>query len=199
MQGAKPWNTLNIAYSKVKQRSRRCFLVELNSAGDFSDTPQAKSQKDRQHIPKRGCAACLFAFLSSSTYLFTAKRRAADLYSATRFAHHRRMKSTKKMRSCISAKPHLGAAEHSASELLRGDSIGTPTGSSSCLIPIGTRNSVSSFVYNYGEGKNLVSTWLNKPCPVWKRPFSIRKMFIPMMLRKPAVLHWNLCRIPFCQ
>ena len=93
----------------------------------------------------------------------------------------------------------FGAAEHSASELLRGDSIGTPTGSSSCLIPIGTRNSVSSFVYNYGEGKNLVSTWLNKPCPVWKRPFSIRKMFIPMMLRKPAVLHWSLCRIPFCQ
>ena len=62
----------------------------------FSDTPQAKSQKDRQHIPKRGCAACLFAFLSSSTYLFTAKRRAADLYAATRFAHHRRMKATKK-------------------------------------------------------------------------------------------------------
>ena len=93
----------------------------------------------------------------------------------------------------------FGAAEHSASELLRGDSIGTPTGSSSCLIPIGTRNSVSSFVYNYGKGKKLVSTWLNKPYPVWKRPFSIRKMFIPMMLRKPAVLHWNLCRIPFCQ
>ena len=107
--------------------------------------------------------------------------------------------TTKKRGFAFPQNLFFGAAEHSASELLRGDSIGTPTGSSSCLIPIGTRNSVSSFVYNYGEGKNLVSTWLNKPCPVWKRPFSIRKMFIPMMLRKPAVLHWSLCRIPFCQ
>jgi len=63
MQGAKPWNTLCIVYSKVKQRSRRCFLVELNSAGDFSDTPQAKSQKDRQHIPK-GVALPAFLLFS---------------------------------------------------------------------------------------------------------------------------------------
>ena len=102
MQGAKPWNTLNIAYSKVKQRSRRCFLVDLNSAVFFQIRPKPKAKKTgstsrREHIiPKRGCAACLFAFLSSSTYLFTAKRRAADLYSATRFVHHRRMKATKK-------------------------------------------------------------------------------------------------------
>ena len=29
-------------YSKVEQRSRRCLLVELDSAGDFSDTPEER-------------------------------------------------------------------------------------------------------------------------------------------------------------
>ena len=29
-------------YSKVSQRSRHCFLVEGDSAGDFSDTPRDK-------------------------------------------------------------------------------------------------------------------------------------------------------------
>ncbi|HJB42403.1 MAG TPA: hypothetical protein H9945_07885 [Candidatus Gemmiger avicola] len=84
MQGAKPWNTLNIAYSKVKQRSRRCFLVDLNSAGDFSDTPQAKSQKDRQHIPKgayhpekglRCLPFCFFLFFNVFVHSKTARCR----------------------------------------------------------------------------------------------------------------------------
>lgn len=34
-----------IVYSKVKQRSRRCFLVELNSAGFFQIRPKPKAKK----------------------------------------------------------------------------------------------------------------------------------------------------------
>ena len=50
MQGAKPQEYL--MYSKVAQRSRRCLLVELDSAVGFSDAPLGKVYAENRKISR---------------------------------------------------------------------------------------------------------------------------------------------------